>query len=122
MQILLRLRIPKKNVEVPDVDVLSGHHEQIKSGDSSAIKQALSAKSENKESARKEGEAESASEQVKMKAVEVECEQEDRVLAVAPKSDALPFSVHVIHQAATRFHRKELGQMAKKLIGDAGEG
>jgi hypothetical protein len=65
---------------------------------------------------------ESNVESQKMKSVEVECEQEDRVLVVATKLPALPFSIQVIHQAATRFHRREIGAVAKKVVGDSGEG
>jgi len=43
------------------------------------------------------------------------------VLVVAPRSDSVPFGVHVIHQAATRWHRKEIGVAAKKVIADSGD-
>lgn len=63
----------------------------MKSGDSAAIKAAMSVKSDPKESAR-DGESD-----VKMRQVEVECEQEDRVLAIASRLENLPFAVGVIH-------------------------
>ena len=107
VQILLRLRIPKKTVEVPDTDSIS--HEPGKSADSAALKDKISAASAHKESARKEHDAESGAEHQRMKLVEVECEQDDRVLAVATRLENLPFGIQVIHQAASRFHRKEIG-------------
>lgn len=120
IQMLLRLRIPKKTVEVPDNESIS--HEPGKSADSAAIKEKVSAASAQKESARKDADAESGAEGQKMKLVEVECEQEDRVLAVATKLESLPFNIQVIHQAASRFHRKEIGAAAKKVLADSGEG
>lgn len=125
VQMLLRLRIPKKTVEVPDGDSIT--HEPSKSADSAPVKEKLSAASAQKESARKESsrkdhDADSAADTQKMKQVEVECEQEDRVLAVATRLESLPFGIQVIHQAASRWHRKEIGQVAKKVVGDSGEG
>lgn len=75
----------------------------------------ISGKHDPKESAR------DAESDVKTKQIEVECEQEDRVLAIAARSEAVPFSIYVIHQAATRWHRKEIGAAAKKVIADTGD-
>jgi hypothetical protein len=74
VEMLLRLRIPKKNVEVPDLDAISAVHEVSKSGDSAA-KPLVSPKTDLKGSARKAEPVEvESSEPVKTKTVEVECE------------------------------------------------
>jgi len=69
---LLRLRIPKKTVEVPENESIS--HEPGKSADSAALKDKISAASAQKESARKDADAESGADVQKTKLVEVECE------------------------------------------------
>jgi hypothetical protein len=123
VKMLLRLRIPRKNVEVPiDGESSAAGHEVAKSGDSSTMKQqVLSAKSSaapagssshrnelSPPSSAQNQDGES-SEQPKTKMVEMECEQEDRTLAVVTRLDpSLPFAIQVIHQAASRFHRKEI--------------
>lgn len=92
-KLLVRFRIPKKTVEIPAESEIN--HEVSKSGDSASGRPSVKAETIKTDlappsSSVPEG---TESEQPKSRMVEIECEQEDKTLAVATRLESMPFAI-----------------------------